>query len=691
MRQVIIFSCVFALLFCGESFAEFIDNGDGTVTDTSTELMWQQETASAMNWEAAIVYCEGLSLAGHNDWRLPTIKELASIVDLAKYNPAIDTGYFPNTVSSYYWSSTTDAYFTDNAWLVHFGSGHGGHVCHKSDSYYARAVRGGQGWLLGHLVISAPAQASRWDAGSLMPITWDTQDIAGNVKISLSRQGGKEGTFETLVESTENDGSYEWTVTGPASVNCMLKIEPLNDTSKGTAQGLFSITGDSGNNAPNTPSSPSPSDQTSSVSIDTTLSWTGGDPDTGDTVTYDVYFGTSSTPPSVATDYISTTYDPGTLEYETTYYWKIVARDNNGAEAEGPVWSFTTGPAPDIEPPSPPYVTGTTPTNDATPTSSWGSGGGGNGTYRYKLDDSDVTTGATETTATSFTPANALADGSHTLYVQERDDAGNWSASGSFTIVIDTTPPTVSLTSPANGAADVAVNTSITSTFSETMDSSTITTAIFTVSTGGGNISGTVTYSGTIATFEPSSNLKYGTTYTATITIGVKDSAGNSMGSDYTWSFTTVEESDTTPPSVSLTIPADGATDVPINATVTATFSEEIDSSTINTSTFTVSKGGYGISGSMSYGGTTATFTPSSNLEYSATYTATITTAVKDLAGNSMSSNYSWSFTTGEEEDTKKPVITDLSDDTAPAKSKTWTWDADETATFRYAIDEDPT
>ena len=99
----------------------------------------------------------------------------------------------------------------------------------------------------------------------------------------------------------------------------------------------------------------------------------------------------------------------------------------------------------DTTAPNAPTVEGTTPTNDITPTWSWTSGGGGNGTYRYKLDDSDLSTGATETTSTNYTPGSALSEGSHTLYVQERDGAGNWSNSGSFTIFIDNTPPVASI------------------------------------------------------------------------------------------------------------------------------------------------------------------------------------------------------------------------------------------------------
>ena len=100
-----------------------------------------------------------------------------------------------------------------------------------------------------------------------------------------------------------------------------------------------------------------------------------------------------------------------------------------------------------------PTVTGTTPTNDTTPTWTWVSGGGGNGTYRFRLDNSDLTAGATTTTYTSYTPGVAQTEGSHTLYVQEGDTTGNWSASGSFTIVIDITvpdAPTITGTTPTN-------------------------------------------------------------------------------------------------------------------------------------------------------------------------------------------------------------------------------------------------
>lgn len=94
---------------------------------------------------------------------------------------------------------------------------------------------------------------------------------------------------------------------------------------------------------PYTPSNPSPADGAINQLINVALSWTGGDPDPEDTVTYDVYFGISTPPPLVSENQTQTTYNPGTLSYNTTYYWQIVATDNHGSSTKGSIWSFTTG------------------------------------------------------------------------------------------------------------------------------------------------------------------------------------------------------------------------------------------------------------------------------------------------------------------------------------------------------------
>jgi len=120
----------------------FIDNNDGTVTDTKTNLMWQKDTASGnYTWQPALSYCENLTLASHNDWRLPNINELQSIVDYTRFDPSINTTYFPNTVSSCYWSSTTNASYPGYAWYVFFGYGYINNYGKSSYGYYVRAVR----------------------------------------------------------------------------------------------------------------------------------------------------------------------------------------------------------------------------------------------------------------------------------------------------------------------------------------------------------------------------------------------------------------------------------------------------------------------------------------------------------------------------------------------------------------------
>ena len=101
-------------------------------------------------------------------------------------------------------------------------------------------------------------------------------------------------------------------------------------------------------NPPNMPSSPSPADHAAGVSVDADLSWTGGDPDAGDTVTYDVYFGISAVPPLVSSGQTGTTYDPGTLSYNTKYYWKVLAKDKHEAQTTGPLWDFSTQAAANV-------------------------------------------------------------------------------------------------------------------------------------------------------------------------------------------------------------------------------------------------------------------------------------------------------------------------------------------------------
>jgi hypothetical protein len=116
------------------------------------------------------------------------------------------------------------------------------------------------------------------------------------------------------------------------------------------------------NHPPFIPSNPIPENHTTNVGISIHLNWTGGDPDPGDTVTYDVYFGTSNPPPLIALAVPSASFDPGTLNNSRTYYWKIITWDNRGASTSGPVWDFSTEAAVN----HPPYLpSDPTPSNHA--------------------------------------------------------------------------------------------------------------------------------------------------------------------------------------------------------------------------------------------------------------------------------------------------------------------------------------
>lgn len=211
----------------------------------------------------------------------------------------------------------------------------------------------------------------------------------------------------------------------------------------------------------------------------------------------------------------------------------------------------------------------------------------------------------------------------------------------------DTAPPSVVSTIPTAGATGVALNRNLTATFNEAMDATTITIATFTLTQGGTTVPGVVTYVGTVATFDPTSNLAAGTLYAATVTTGAKDQASNALAVNKTWSFTTGTTADNTAPTVSSTVPAPAATGVATNGNIVANFSEAMDVATITTATFTLTQGGTTVPGAVTYVGTVATFDPTSDLAASTLSTATVTTGVKDLAGNPLAVNKTWSFTTG--------------------------------------------
>ena len=127
----------------------FVDNGDGTVTDNSTRLTWQKATAPGMyDFYDADTYCEKLELGDYTDWYLPSKYQLSTLLDTS-FSPTINTQYFPDTEADGYWSSN-EYYYSgdwgdlptpDRAYLVDFDEGRDDYTNLRTTRYYVRAVR----------------------------------------------------------------------------------------------------------------------------------------------------------------------------------------------------------------------------------------------------------------------------------------------------------------------------------------------------------------------------------------------------------------------------------------------------------------------------------------------------------------------------------------------------------------------
>lgn len=412
------------------------------------------------------------------------------------------------------------------------------------------------------------------------------------------------------------------------------------------------------------------------------------DPSTISAATFTFMQGATPVAGAVTYTGVNAVFTPASnLAPSTTYTATITtgAKDVAGnALAANYVWSWTTGATPDTTPPT---VTATVNANGATNVAINTAVGA---TFSKAMNPLTITaanftmqataSGTAVAGAVSYTGVSAVfiptsnfaPNTNYTLTIKGgvggvTDVAGNamvadyvWS--WTTAAAADTTPPTVTATVNANGATGVPINTKVGATFSEAMNPLTVTNVNFTMkaTASGTAVPGTLSYSGVNAVFIPASNLAPSTNYTVTINGGaggVADLAGNVMVANYVWSWTTAATPDTTPPTVIGTVNANGATNVSINAGDGATFSEAMDPTTITNATFTLNQGATAVAGTVSYSGVNAVFTPASSLAPNTLYTATVTTGVKDLAGNAMAANYVWSWTTGATPDTTPPTV----------------------------------
>jgi hypothetical protein len=215
--------------------------------------------------------------------------------------------------------------------------------------------------------------------------------------------------------------------------------------------------------------------------------------------------------------------------------------------------------------------------------------------------------------------------------------------------------PSVLSSDPAVDATDVVLNKTVTVTFSKAMDASSLNSTTFTINQETTPVEGTISYSGTMVSFKPTISLTPGTVYTGTVTTGAISDSGNSLENDYVWEFTT---GNLTGPTVISIFPSNNSEDVERNKIVTVTFSEEMNSSTINTSTFTLKQDDTNVPGEVSYFGKTASFTPTKILNAGMIYTAMISSGVENSEGVELAGNISWTFSTSDETDATEPTAT---------------------------------
>ncbi len=345
-------------------------------------------------------------------------------------------------------------------------------------------------------------------------------------------------------------------------------------------------------------------------------------------------------------DNITTVLD---LLESTTYYFIIRTVDNGGQYVDSNIVSTTTldvtpphivstlpiDGAVDIEIAQDIVITFSEPMNTSSLVFTCTPDPGGWGTPVWNGNSDEVTCSHSD-----------FDDDTHyTFEISSGEDLGGNSLVGlpySFSFdTRDLTPPEIISTNPNDNAEDVSITTTISITFSEEMNKQSVEDAISAPFSHG-----TPSWSGNTITLDPTSNLDYLTDYAVTIGTSAKDTAGNSLSSIFSFSFTT-EEEPMGPPEITQTNPSNGATDIDIKKKVSITFSKEMDHESVEGS----------IDCDFNYyetwDGFTITLNPTSDLDYSTLYIVTVDTTAEDTKGNHLSSSYTFSFTT---EDEPQPV-----------------------------------
>jgi hypothetical protein len=491
----------------------------------------------------------------------------------------------------------------------------------------------------GHVVITSPYVAGGYGGGSAVTIT------TGNTVLGFAQSASTSSVLDNYYVSTRDINVRR--VTGP--------------------EGGGDVTP---NNPPYVPSSPSPADGATDVSPVPRLSWTGGDPDEGDVVTYSIYVGESLATMILAGEVTTEYFDipGGLLDYDTSYIWRVGATDTGLLSRISADWSFTTFELTESSDSDGDGIPDTWEDDnglDKFDPADGASDDDGDGLSNLEEYNEGTDPNDSDTDGDGISDGDEVAAGTDPATPEDADPPGENPANPS---------------SPANGATGVSATTGVTINFTEPMNQGSVEGAFslypdtsgteqsmsfadgvdVSVQENGTPVSVTAQWDGAgiSVTFTPDSPLDYDETYTYVVTTDATDLAGNPLEQAITATFTTESEAgaDTTPPAVTVTSPANGTGNVSVDVVISVTFSEAMDEDSVE-AVFDIDPA---VAGTFSWSSNTVSFDPSAALAYETTYTVSIDAVAADPAGNELGEDLVLVFTTIAE---TVPVVDEGADD----------------------------
>jgi hypothetical protein len=220
---------------------------------------------------------------------------------------------------------------------------------HKTDAYFSWTQNELNKYIFSELILLGDPELPIWmENPSNFDVTHDTEIYVGSSSFSVhveDSEGANIGNAYVclwkddevyLRNYTDSSGDITFNISPSTEGNMSVTVTKKDFIPYEENVNVIS------NQPPNVPSDPNPADGETDVEITTCISWTCEDPD-GDNITYNVYFGDTNPPPIVSNNQTGNAYCPVLLNFNTTYYWMIVAWDDFGASSQGPIWSFTTG------------------------------------------------------------------------------------------------------------------------------------------------------------------------------------------------------------------------------------------------------------------------------------------------------------------------------------------------------------